>query len=87
MYRLACRHLGYYDGENDAFWYRDGSLDLSIRVLFEGKKEALEFEQQLQDERLVVNSPLYNVQFDLELQSTHLSVGSKHELSSTSSNH
>lgn len=53
---MASNYLGYYDGENDAFWYEGD--DMMIRLLFESKQNADYFRRRLDDESLNHNTAI-----------------------------
>lgn len=71
LYRLSSTFLGYYDGDEPAFSYSsnvDGTLN--IKVLFKTEDNALNFENNLQNEKNIHNSPLNSTQCEIETEVT-----------------
>jgi hypothetical protein len=64
LYRLASTGLGYYDVENDAFWYEGD--DLKICVLFRSERDADYFHRRLNDESLYHNASNPHEEDDVE---------------------
>ncbi|KAI8904127.1 hypothetical protein EDD86DRAFT_92275 [Gorgonomyces haynaldii] len=57
VYRLADLGIGYYDPSHpQAIYYEDKTL--MVHILFESKEQALRFDSQLQNEEVIMGSPM-----------------------------